>query len=30
VSRGAAITIVAIWFACVALAGWLCYRLFMN
>src|SRR5215470_7955854 len=30
VSHGAAITIVAIWLACAALAGWLCYRLFVN
>src|SRR5215471_15484763 len=30
VSRGAAITIVVIWLACAALAGWLCYRLVAN
>jgi uncharacterized membrane protein YkvA (DUF1232 family) len=30
VSRGAAITIVFIWLACAALAGWLCYRFFAN
>jgi uncharacterized membrane protein YkvA (DUF1232 family) len=30
VGRGAAITIVVIWLACAALAGWLCYRLFAN
>ena len=30
VSRRAAITIVVIWLACAALAGWLCYRLLAN
>ena len=30
VSRRAAITIVFIWLACAALAGWLCYRFFAN
>jgi uncharacterized membrane protein YkvA (DUF1232 family) len=30
VSRTAAIVIALIWLTCIALAGWLCYRLFAN
>src|SRR5262249_33784483 len=30
VSRIAAVTIVFVWLACAALAGWLCYRLFAH
>ena len=30
VSRTAAIVVAVIWLICVALAGWLCYRLFVN
>src|SRR5215472_1415454 len=30
VSRIAAVTIVCIWLACAALAGWLCYRLLAD
>jgi hypothetical protein len=29
-SRTAAIVIAMVWLACMALAGWLCYRLFVN
>ena len=30
VSRTAAIVIALVWLACIALAGWLCYRFFVN
>jgi uncharacterized membrane protein YkvA (DUF1232 family) len=30
VTRGAAVVIVVIWLACAALAGWLCYRFFVD
>jgi uncharacterized membrane protein YkvA (DUF1232 family) len=30
VSRTAAIVIAIVWLACIALAGWLCYRFFVN
>jgi uncharacterized membrane protein YkvA (DUF1232 family) len=30
VSRAAAIVIVLVWLVSIALAGWLCYRLFVN
>jgi len=30
VSRTAAIVIALVWLVCIALAGWLCYRFFVN
>jgi hypothetical protein len=30
VSRTAAIVVALVWLACIALAGWLCYRLFED
>jgi len=30
VSRTAAIVIAIVWAVCIALAGWLCYRLFVG
>jgi len=30
VSRAAAIVIAVVWAACIALAGWICYRFFVS